>query len=348
MRVFIRNKDIFTAGIIMVFKRSFTVLIFLVEISAIIVLCVLLYRHIYKSRTSRYIIHLQQDHYHPVLKSLRFPHYFEPKPNELINDHPAWLGYNVSYSINADSLNERSEYSIQRSPNTYRIVTLGDSFTYGLLVNTYENYSERLEDMLNADTCDSAGLYEVINLGVPAYDVGYAAERYELRGRKYDPDLLIWFMNPFTMDIDADRKIDLENAYLKKIPFEKHWQTLNGKIEYYPGYLAWAQYMQEEKPNERVAKQRGYLQDFLASYRGKLLIVINNWSVWSPVAKQALLESVLYKENIQLQYLDPQLRPSIELLADGHPSVKGHERIASDIRTYLMDHGLLPCWQPAP
>ncbi len=332
----------------MVTKRTRFVYIFIVEIGVIICLCMLLYRQIQNTATSRHIIHLKKDQYHPVLKSLRFPHYYEPKPNELINDNPDWLGYNVSYSINSDSLNERSEYTIKRSLDTYRIVTLGDSFTYGLFVNTYENYSERLEDMLNTEHCSSVQKYEVINLGVPAYDVGYSAERYELRGKKYDPDVLIWFMNSFTFDVDADRKIDLENMYLKKIPLEKHWQTIDGKILYYPGYLAMVQYAGEEKENVRVAKQREYLQDFLGSYHGRLLIIINNWPMWSSVAKQALLESILYKENIHVYYLDPQLRPMVELLADGHPNVNGHERIASTIRTYLLDHGLLPCVEPAP
>lgn len=330
----------------MVSKRSITVLIFGIEAVVIVVLCVLIYRQIHNQNFSHQVIRLQNDKYHPVLNSLRFPHYFEPNPNELINDHPTWLGYNVSYSINKDSLNERYEYPMQRQPNIFRIVTLGDSFTYGLFVNTYENYSERLEDMLNAGTCRSVRQYEVINLGVPAYDVGYAAERYELRGRKYAPDILIWFMNSFTMEIDADRKIDLENMYLKKIPLEKHWQILNGTIQYYPGYLAWVQYMKEESLNQRVAKQQGYLQDFLSSYHGVVLLVINNWPSWSPSAREALLETVLFKKNIVLYYLYPQLSLSDELLPDGHPNTKGHERIASDIRSYLTNHGLLPCRNP--
>ena len=327
-------------------RRFFVVIGLIFESGIIVFLCMLLYRQVRGRQSPQYITHLQRDQYHPVIKSLRFPHFYEPKPNELINDHPDWLGYNVSYSINNDSLNERSEYPLLRNPDTYRIVTLGDSFTYGLLVNTYENYSERLEDMLNAQTCTEVRQYDVINLGVPAYDIGYAAERYELRGRKYAPDILVWFMNSFTFGIDADRKIELENMYLKIIPLENHWQTLSGKIEYYPGYLAGMQYMREEDLSQRVAKQKKYLQDFLTTYHGRLLIVVNNWPIWNPVAKQVLLESVRYKENILLYYMDPPLRSAIELHADGHPNVKGHELIASNIYKYLSDHVLLPCGNP--
>ena len=244
-------------------------------------------------RDPQYAIRLKRDYYRSVIKSDRFPHYYEPQPDTIINDHPAWLGEYVSYSINHDGLNDRMDYPVARVPGVHRIITLGDSFTYGLFVNTTENYSEVLEDMLNAKACKDTGeSFEVINLGVPAYDIGYAAERYRLRGAKYKPDVVIWFLNAFTMSSDAERKTALEEQYLKEIPEGRQWGTVGGKEQFYPGMLAWLTQSNEVTRERREAKQVLYLREFLHTYDGLLLIVANDWDTWSASSKKLLTSSL--------------------------------------------------------
>lgn len=76
-------------------------------------------------------------------------YFYEPKANKLNNNSPEWLGYKVVNTINKDSLNERYDYTLDKPDGIYRIITLGDSLTFGLYVNTKDNYSEVLEDLLN-------------------------------------------------------------------------------------------------------------------------------------------------------------------------------------------------------
>jgi hypothetical protein len=326
-------------------KRVAVLFVGFVELSLVIILLLLIFG---KAKSlipdPQYAIRLKSDYYRTVIKSDRFPHYYEPQPDTIINDHPAWLGEPVSYSINHDSLNERMDYPMARVPGVNRIITLGDSFTYGLFVDTTENYSERLEDMLNAEVCNNTGeSFEVINLGVPAYDIGYAAERYRLRGEKYHPDLVIWWLNSFTMGIDAERKTALEEKYLNEIPEGERWRTVDGKEQFYPGMLAWLTHIKEATLEQRETRQAYYLREFLRSFEGPLLIVANDWDTWSASSKKALTSALLYRENVRLLPVSGLLQRGVSLLADEHPNREGHRIIANLLSGTLVDKRLLPC-----
>lgn len=323
-------------------KRAVRGGIIFLEICAILLLCVKVARRVQKQLHSiKYAATLSADRYYPQVKSERFPHFFEPEAGNIINDHPAWLGHNVSYSINADSFNERNDYPISKPAGGLRIMVLGDSFTYGLFVNTYENYTELLEDYL-AGKCPDGRQYEVINLGVPAYDVGYSTERFRLRGQKYNPDLVVWFMNPFTFEMDADRRQALEDEYLRKIPEADRWKVLNGKAEYYPGMLAWQQFRKEINTEQQIEKQAQYFREFLASYHGDLLIVANQWDLWHPVAADILQKELIDRGNAWIYKMDPLVQ-GVTLLPDGHPNAEGHKRISENIATYIIENHLLMC-----
>jgi hypothetical protein len=124
-----------------------------------------------------------------------FKYYWKFESNTEIIDKPEWLPYKVKYTINADGLNERFDYSIEKPDNTFRILTLGDSFTFGLFVDTKDNWTELLEDKLNNElrnTCNYKK-FEVINLGLSGFDIAYISKRYEDIGAKYKPDLIIFF-----------------------------------------------------------------------------------------------------------------------------------------------------------
>ena len=94
---------------------------------------------------------------------------------------------------NEDGLNDRFNYQVDKLENTFRIVALGDSFTYGAYVDTAQSWPKQLEELLNQNraNCKSSNI-EVLNLGVHGFDIPYIAKRYQDEGRKYDPDLLIW------------------------------------------------------------------------------------------------------------------------------------------------------------
>lgn len=311
----------------------------LASLTCSIVAALFLYRLVKnpQTMTSR-VAWLRKDQYLRTYSS-RFPNYYEPKSDTIINDAPSWLGHEVSYSINHDTLNERHEYAVPKPPRTYRIVTLGDSFTFGLFVNTYENYSELLEDRLHNDICRAFDAFEVINLGVPAYDIGYSAERFRLRGQKYQPDLVILFLNPFSIEIDADRKSALEHAYLAAIPEGKRIRFIDGMERYYPGVLSWFAHLRERPEYERVSKQAAYLSEFLGMYRGPLIIAANNWNRWTPYTQFALRSVMFGQSHAQLFTGLPTLTGEHGLFPDSHPNAQGHREIADALYALLHERG---------
>src|SRR4029077_2963748 len=98
----------------------------------------------------------------------------------------------TTWTINAHGLRGR-EADYSKPPGTFRILGVGDSFTFGYTVEEEYTFLHRLEDSLNADTrlagAPAARRFEALNLGVGGY--GPVAETYMLReeGLKYQPDL---------------------------------------------------------------------------------------------------------------------------------------------------------------
>jgi len=125
---------------------------------------------------------------------LRGLYYYQLSPNVIEKDNPSWLSYTATYTFNSDGLNDRYDYEIPKPEDVYRIVTLGDSFTFGFFVNTVDSWPEQLEDMFvqNSNFCNARNV-EVINLGMGGFDIPYIIERYKNVGDKYRPNLILWF-----------------------------------------------------------------------------------------------------------------------------------------------------------
>ena len=90
--------------------------------------------------------------------------------------------------LNSDGLRDR-EYSIEKPADTYRILALGDSVTYGHSISEKGSYVKQLETMLNDGR--KTIRYQVINFGVSGYNTLQEFEFFRLKGRKYQPDLVM-------------------------------------------------------------------------------------------------------------------------------------------------------------
>src|SRR6185503_18128498 len=68
-------------------------------------------------------------------------YYFEPKavPGGTVEVQAEPLPPDVTsarYTENSEGFNNARDYSVVKPPHTFRIITLGDSWTFGYLVNT--------------------------------------------------------------------------------------------------------------------------------------------------------------------------------------------------------------------
>lgn len=265
-------------------------------------------------------------------------YFYEPTPNSVIPGHADWLSYTATYTINADSLNDRYDYAVQKPPNVFRIITLGDSFTYGQWVNTADNWSEKLEDLLNT-TCQGPLKFEVINLGVWGYDVQYIAHRYEIRGAKYNPDLIIWLES----GSGFDRTRELMQSYVNKYDREltpKDLADYRTKGDYYP---QWTLALQDVKKDYGADAISGMIyswwQDFFR-IRGTTPVLITSFPDPPSVAK--LMKWTKGQRDVTVSTIsDPRYNDRV--VSDGHPNVKGHKVIAQDTLSDLEKAKLIPC-----
>jgi hypothetical protein len=81
------------------------------------------------------------------------------------------------------------EFAIPKPPNTYRILNIGDSVVFGWEVRQKETYGQQLASLLNEQDDDLR--YEVINAGVPGWNLETARNFLLQEGLSYQPDLVL-------------------------------------------------------------------------------------------------------------------------------------------------------------
>jgi len=270
-------------------------------------------------------------------------YYFEYKPNENIEVNVPWLSNKVTYSINKDTLNDRYNYSVEKPDNVFRIVALGDSFTFGQLVNTADSWPERLEDMLNNDSSCNGKKFEVINLGMPNFGVEYIAYRYKTRGQKYNPDLIVWLESGPGYDRVNELLMPLIDKYRRELS-EKELQDALAEGRYVDAEKAYKEMYKTHTKEELLEMVKGSWKTFLA-LRGDTMVSIVSFSGLSLDEKEFLTNLTDGLQNVS-NYNEVLAGNSTKWqLKDGHPSPDGHKMIATSISTYLKNSQLIPCSQ---
>lgn len=272
-------------------------------------------------------------------QSLRY--FYEPKPNS-IDDANTWNPNKATYNINADTLNERFNYSIQKSKDIYRIITLGDSFTYGLYVNTKDNWTERLEDNFNKNLlCKKINRFEVINLGVHGYDLQYSLERYKMRGIKYNPDLVLWFItDPNRID---EKLIPLSQYFTEQLKQSGEFDKLNIFEKYYgPWRMARDEIYKLLGEQGIYDYQKRSLKEMRSYYKNKLILLMEPW--FNKKEEKAFTE---FREEYNNVFFYNKIintnNKNLHFEQDGHPNQKGHLAISGDIFNYLTRNKIIPC-----
>jgi hypothetical protein len=262
-------------------------------------------------------------------KESKYKYFYEPRANIWDIVRPAWKGNILPmYTTNSDALHETLEYDIVKPSDTFRIVALGDSFTFGQNVSTKDNWTEIMENRLNGDyVCEGTKKYEVINLGVTGYDTAYEVERYRLRGQKYNPDLIVWFVTDLQRitesymeiynNLSQSNKDKMENDYFHSI-----WENTRKMVV--------NKYTEKGILDYQVSK----FKEFRSKY----------YPTDKPILIVSTLDEVnkFGKEN--MYYSGTGAFGSKEyLLPDGHFNELGHQVFTEDVIKALSTHSLLPC-----
>ncbi len=107
---------------------------------------------------------------------------------------PGFLGHEFGQEvrINAKGLRNR-EVPYEKPVGTFRILALGDSWTFGFRVGEEASYPRQLEGLLRerARTRGVSAHYEVINAGVIGYSTEQEAHYLRNEGYRFEPDLIV-------------------------------------------------------------------------------------------------------------------------------------------------------------
>ena len=101
--------------------------------------------------------------------------------------HYQWQG--IPVDINSHGLRS-PETTYEKPPATFRILNLGDSVVMGWGVRQEDTYGRQVESLLNEDG-NRELRFEVINAGVPGWNLENALAYLQVEGLKYEPDLIV-------------------------------------------------------------------------------------------------------------------------------------------------------------
>lgn len=104
-------------------------------------------------------------------------------------DHYRTDEFDVTLRISAQGLRADRVYDPRPPAGTRRIVTLGDSFTFGHGVEIAEAWPSRLATLLSASDPDTD--YEAVNLAVTGYGTDQQLLRFEAMGPDFHPDAVV-------------------------------------------------------------------------------------------------------------------------------------------------------------
>ncbi len=101
-------------------------------------------------------------------------------------EYDPYLGWDKN--IQNGRIRKHNSLSENDNKDVYKIVTIGDSFTYGSEVGPNETYSFYMQNIL--------GNCNVLNMGVGGYGIDQAVLKYLKYGKLHDPKLVILGIHP--------------------------------------------------------------------------------------------------------------------------------------------------------
>lgn len=269
---------------------------------------------------------------------------------------------------NSLGMRER-EVSIEKQPNTTRIVGIGDSVMFGWGVNVEDTYLKRIESRLNA-CATGEQRYEVLNFAVPGYNAAMEAALFEHKVVKFDPDLVVihFVSNDLSVPLFMERLEDplsMQSSFLWSA-VETQLKSLNGDDDedfvnaHFEG-LDKKSRRQVLRPYWHMLGPRGYKRAMkvvahtVAPKKTPVLLVYGSASK----KKQELLSAVAKKRGFHLlpvrPYVDayvqthnipdtPEARQAALAVSshDSHPNPRGHEIYATALLDQLVGIGFIP------
>lgn len=177
----------------------------------------------------------------------------------------------LTYRINSLGLRDR-EIERQKAPGTFRILGIGDSFTFGTGVRREHLYLTRLQELFDVE---NPGRIEVLNLGVMGFNTAHELALLREIGTGFDPDLVIVFYvlnDAKVLPIRAARKtapsepVDtrsvsllLDHVRARLASRRSRDEAIrNTRADYLPGAPGWRLVQRSLSQMRDLARERGF------------------------------------------------------------------------------------------
>lgn len=276
--------------------------------------------------------------------------------------------YIIPHHIRINSLGLRGqEISVKKARGVYRILTLGDSYTYGARVSDEETFPFYLdlERLLN-DTNQKKNKFEVINGGHSAYSTREEYEYFLERGIRLSPDIVIlaWFPNDIQELSRDDSWRNLLKKHYKFEPWKSYarssaiFNALRKRISDAFVKLRFAPYVSEEDinifdnndtPLEKKLWDRCFeyilkIKNTCDNYKIKFVLVIltdpeQNISLHGKFARFTEEHKIEFIDTTD-RFLLSQKNDYYLLPKDPHFSAKGNDLVAEEIYSFLKERYL--------
>ena len=159
---------------------------------------------LYGLRSARQEINRQEANrsvWHPDNKSGRYTKF---RPNQLRFDKDPETQAPFTVTINSRGFRGK-EFSDQKRPGVVRVITLGESSTFGFYARDDETYPHYLEQLLNAQ-CGRA--FEVINFGIPHLRSNHVLSLFLSEALALQPDVVTYYQginDNLPLEVDTDQ-----------------------------------------------------------------------------------------------------------------------------------------------
>ena len=250
----------------------------------------------------------------------------------------------------------------------FRILSLGESTTWGQGVPAHETYGEVLQKMLS--NAGEGRTYEVINAGVGAYSIFQSYLYFTHRGHELKPDMVmlyherndflpagVWDRKNFFFDVaweDSERYEErrpylwlLSALYQSRLYLWARNRSVESRYDPTkdPFRFSSAKVLFRVNETDRVRALDGIRK--MCAEQGVTLVIIHPlYSQWPRHRENCLLQRYAREHRlpfIDLHELVDDSKSDTPFWLDGsHPSAVGHRVFAEAIHGYMMKYELVP------
>jgi lysophospholipase L1-like esterase len=252
--------------------------------------------------------------------------------------------------INSQGLRD-DERTLKKQADTFRILLLGDSTTFGWGVPEHLTSAKLLERELS-QRGPRDRRFEVINAGVGNYGTVQESTYYQTRGRAFAPDLviLVYFINDAEPVPRENRGLLLDRSYLLAFVSNRFDGVLR-RLGRRPDWKTYYASLYDDAAPGFLASQRAF-RDLVAATRSDhtpLLVAL------LPELRQINAEYPFAAQHQKLaQFLTAERVPTLDLLnglrnrgpeselwvtpLDDHPNGKANALVASQLGDWVLAH----------